>query len=356
MRGAAEAAARIRAAFQAGCRRFDAAIGGLGGCPFAQDALVGNIPTEVIVAELRSAAQACRNSDPLDELIRASAEIAASCCRLGCTDRASPRLPERRRLNYKTILVTENHPIRTITLNRPERRNAMTPEMQMELIGVIEDTAASDAVYWCYRGGRAFCSGLDLSALQSMRDKTAAEHRTDAERIARLFVALYELPVPTIAAVNGAAIAGGTGLATICDFTLATPAAKFGFTEVRIGFVPALVSAFLALQVGDKRSRDLLLTGRLFDAAEAHRIWVSSMRSWSGKSWPSACRRWQKSLMRKQPAVDKRNQTVACGAEQSLARRGDRAAMEANAESRETADFREGVSAFLEKRKPVWQK
>ena len=78
------------------------------------------------------------------------------------------------------------------------------------------------------------------------------------------------LPMPTIAAVNGPAIAGGTGLATLCDFTLATPAARFGFTEVRIGFVPALVSAFLALQVGDKRCRDLLLTGRLFGATEAH--------------------------------------------------------------------------------------
>ena len=126
---------------------------------------------------------------------------------------------------------------------------------------------------WCLTGaGEAFCSGLDLSALQDMQDKSAAEHRADAERIARLFLALYELPMPTVAAVHGAAIAGGAGLAMICDFTLATPAAKFGFTEVRIGFVPALVSAFLALQIGEKRSRDLLLTGRLFDAGEAHRF------------------------------------------------------------------------------------
>ena len=79
---------------------------------------------------------------------------------------------------------------------------------------------------------------LILSALQAMSDKTAAEHRADAERIAQLFRTLYELPIPTIAAVHGAAIAGGTGLATLCDFTLATPAAKFGFTEARIGFVP----------------------------------------------------------------------------------------------------------------------
>ena len=117
--------------------------------------------------------------------------------------------------------------------------------------------------------GEAFCSGLDLSALQGMNDKSADEHRLDAERIAKLFRTLYELPKPTIAAVHGAAIAGGTGIATLCDFTLATPAAKFGYTEVRIGFVPAVVSAFLALQVGDKRARDLLLTGRLFDAGEA---------------------------------------------------------------------------------------
>ncbi len=166
-------------------------------------------------------------------------------------------------MNYTTILVADNPPVRTITLNRPERRNAMTPEMQTELIAAFEDAAASVCRVLVLTGaGDAFCSGLDLSALQAMNDKTAAEHRADAERIAQLFRTLYELPTPTIAAVHGAAIAGGTGLAMVCDFTLATPAAKFGFTEARIGFVPALVSAFLALQIGDKRSRDLLLTAR----------------------------------------------------------------------------------------------
>src|ERR1035437_7361313 len=177
------------------------------------------------------------------------------------------------KLSYSTILVTNNPPIRTITLQRPERRNAMTPEMQMELISAMEAAAASDCRMLVLAGaGEAFCSGLDLSALQDMKGKTAADNRVDAERITRLFLTLYELPMPTIAAVHGAAIAGGTGLATICDFTLATPVATFGFTEVRIGFVPALVSAFLALQVGDKRSRDLLLTGRLFGAEEVFKL------------------------------------------------------------------------------------
>ncbi len=110
--------------------------------------------------------------------------------------------------------------------------------------------------------------------LQGAKDKSAAEHRADAERVAKLFRTLYELPKPTIAKVHGAAVAGGTGLATICDFTLAVPTAKFGYTEARIGFVPALVSAYLVLQIGEKRARDLLLTGRLFDAAEGYRVGV----------------------------------------------------------------------------------
>ena len=121
----------------------------------------------------------------------------------------------------------------------------MTPQMQDELIAAMEEAAAGDCRVVVLEGaGEAFCSGLDLSVLQGAKDKSAAEHRADAERVARFFRTLYELPKPTIAKVQGAAVAGGTGLATICDFTLAVPTAKFGFTEARIGFVPALVSAY----------------------------------------------------------------------------------------------------------------
>src|SRR5262249_40176 len=102
--------------------------------------------------------------------------------------------------------------------------------------------------------------------------KSSDGNLADSRRMAELFRRLYEFPKPTIAAVNGAAIAGGTGLATMCDFTLAIPEAKFGYTEVRIGFVPAVVSSILVWQVGHKVARDLLLTGRIFDAHEAHRL------------------------------------------------------------------------------------
>lgn len=259
-------------------------------------------------------------------------------------------------MNHKTILVTDSHSVRTVTLNRPERRNAMTQEMQLELIGVMEETAAAQFSALILTGaGDAFCSGLDLSELRTMRDKTAAEHRSDVERLARLFVSLYELPIPTIAAVNGPAIAGGTGLATLCDFTLASPDARFGFTEVRIGFVPALVSAFLALQVGDKRCRDLLLTGRLFGATEALQMGLVNEVVQREELEPRA-QALAKSLMDNSPQSISATKQLLAAQNRAWLDAAIVAAMQANAKSRETADFREGVSAFLEKRKPIWKR
>src|SRR5205823_10790088 len=110
---------------------------------------------------------------------------------------------------------------------------------------------------------------MDLENLKSLIERTPEQNLKDSETMVRLFRALYEFPKVTIAAVNGAAIAGGTGLAVLCDFTLAVPEAKFGYTEVKIGFVPAIVSTFLLRQVGEKHARDLLLTGRIIGIEEA---------------------------------------------------------------------------------------
>ena len=257
-------------------------------------------------------------------------------------------------MNYTTILVTDKASIRTITLNRPERRNAMAPGMQVELIAAMEAAAADNCRVLVFAGaGDAFCSGLDLSVLHEAR--TAAEHRADAERIATLFRTLYELPVPTIAAVHGAAVAGGTGLATICDFTLATPAAKFGFTEARIGFVPAVVSAYLTLQLGDKRSRDLLLTGRIFDAAEAYRLGLVN-EVVSSESLAERVQVLAETLVANSPQALAATKQLLAAQNKAWLDAAIEAALEANAQARETADFREGVAAFLEKRKPVWTK
>ena len=257
-------------------------------------------------------------------------------------------------MSYSTILVADDELIRTITLNRPERRNAMTPEMQLELIAALEEAATASCRVVVLKGaGDAFCSGLDLAVLQSMNDKSAADHRADAERIAKLFRTLYELPKPTIAAVQGPAIAGGTGLATICDFTLAVPTARFGYTEARIGFVPAVVSAYLALQIGDKQARNLLLTGRVFDAAEAHRlglvIEVVPPDALEERVYALAhllAENSPESLAATKRLLAAQNKTWL---DMAIA-----LAMDANAQARETADFKEGLAAFLEKRKPVW--
>lgn len=258
-------------------------------------------------------------------------------------------------MGYSTILVADEDGVRTITLNRPERRNAMTPEMQDELIAAMDDAAASNCRVVVLAGaGEAFCAGLDLNALQAMSSRSEAEHKGDAERVARLFRTLYELTKPTIAAVHGAAVAGGTGVATICDFTLAVPAAKFGYTEVRIGFVPALVSAYLALQVGEKSARDLLLTGRLFSAEEACRIGLVN-EVVPPENLRQRVVELSAVLKANSPASIAATKRLLAEQNQAWLDRAMELAMAANAGARRTPDFREGVTAFLEKRRPVWQ-
>ncbi|MGH9604126.1 MAG: enoyl-CoA hydratase/isomerase family protein [Terracidiphilus sp.] len=259
-------------------------------------------------------------------------------------------------MSYSTILVEDDRPLRTIRLNRPEQRNAMTPEMQEELIAALKEAAMCGCRAVVLAGaGEAFCSGLDLSALKAMEGKSAAEHRADAERTARLFRTLYEMPVATIAAVHGPAIAGGAGLAAICDFSLAAPEARFGFTEVKIGFVPALVSVFLALQMGDKRSRGLLLTGRIFSADDA---WTLGLVN---EVVPA------EDLARHVHALGTllaANSPEAIAATKRLMSARNKAwldaeiaeAVEASVAAREMGDFREGIAAFLGKRKAVWGK
>ena len=176
-------------------------------------------------------------------------------------------------MSYNQVQLDYDGGIATLTLNRPEKRNAISYELIRELLAALVEVAESRARVLILTGaGKAFCSGMDLEDLKGLIGRTLEQSVEDSQTMARLFCTIYDFPKPTIAAVNGAAIAGGTGLATLCDFTLAVPEAKFGYTEVRIGFVPAIVSTFLLRQVGEKVARDLLLTGRLFDATEALHI------------------------------------------------------------------------------------
>lgn len=256
---------------------------------------------------------------------------------------------------YNSILVEDADEIRSITLNRPEKRNALNSQMIGELISAFEDTARSSCRALILTGaGKAFCAGLDLEQLQQMECRTCEEHRADSEQVARLLRTLYDMPKPTIAAVNGAAIAGGTGLATLCDFTLAFPDATFGYTEVKIGFVPAIVSSFLVRQVGEKKARELLLTGRIFDAHEAHQLGLVTRIITRHEVLLLEALRLAEMLLKNSPeSLRWTKKLLSENSRPELDRQLD-FAIDCNAEARETADFHEGIRSFLEKRKPQW--
>ena len=254
-----------------------------------------------------------------------------------------------------TLLIDDRGPIRTLTLNRPERRNALTPELQQALIEAFEAAAMDRQIQLLILtgSGQSFCAGLDLATLHTMREQTPAQLEADAARIARIFAALYELPIPTIAAVNGHAIAGGAGLATLCDFTLAVPGANFAYTEARIGFIPALVSAYLVLQVGEKRARDLLLTARMVPAEEACRLGliteVVGTADLAARTQALAA-----TLLANSPASLRAIKQLLAAQQRPWLEHALAASTQANAQIRSTPDFHEGVAAFLEKRPPVW--
>jgi len=257
-------------------------------------------------------------------------------------------------MDYKTIQLDYDGTVATITLNRPEKRNAISFELIDDLLRALEEVSRSEAIVLIVTGaGKAFCSGMDLDNLKSLLGRSPEQNLQDSKTMVQLFRSLYEFRKVTIAAVNGPAVAGGTGLAFLCDFTLATPDAKFGYTEVRIGFVPAIVSTFLLRQVGEKQARDLLLTGRIFGAEEAVRMGLVS-EIVPTENLMARARELAALLMENSSAsLIATKQLLTDHARAELDSQIE-AALHENAAIRATADFREGISSFLEKRKPVW--
>jgi methylglutaconyl-CoA hydratase len=257
-------------------------------------------------------------------------------------------------MTYNTIQLTHDSGVATITLNRPDKRNAISFELIDDLLRALQEVEASDAIVLILTGaGKAFSSGMDLDNLKALIGRSPEQNLQDSETMVRLFRTLYEFPKVTIAAVNGAAIAGGTGLALLCDFTLAVPEAKFGYTEVRIGFVPAIVSTFLLRQVGEKQARDLLLTGRIIGAEEAARMGLVN-EVVPPETLMIRARELAALLMANSPASLRATKQLLSDHARAELDLQIEAAVRENAAIRTTADFREGIVSFLEKRKPVW--
>ena len=174
----------------------------------------------------------------------------------------------------KPIIYAVEGAVALVTMNRPEKRNALNDALVSALKDALRDADADEAVRVVLLTGTGadFCSGADLSALQKISESSILENLEDARGLMELFALLRRVRVPVVAAVRGRALAGGCGLATACDIVLASRSARFGYPEVRIGFVPAMVAAILRRNVSEKRAFELLARGAEIGAEEAERI------------------------------------------------------------------------------------
>lgn len=254
------------------------------------------------------------------------------------------------------ITVEQDGAVLTIALNRPEVHNAMTPTMIAELTAVFQAVASQNdvRVVVLTGNGRSFCAGADLSFMRAAADYTFAENVQDGEGIFELMLMIEQCPRPVIGRVNGAAIGGGVGLVSSCDIVVAVERAKFGFSETRLGIVPAVISPFVLGKIGANNARELFLTGERFDAAKAKQIGLVnyvvaedeletavSERVYQLLQAAPGAQSAAKTLIRKvanQPKAEMRSYTS-----------------ELIAKLRASDEGREGMSSFLEKRKPWWQ-
>ncbi|PWS28957.1 methylglutaconyl-CoA hydratase [Pedobacter yonginense] len=246
--------------------------------------------------------------------------------------------------------------VATITINRPEKRNALNPQLISELTEALIDASEDDLVKVIIlkANGDAFSAGADLEYLQQLQNNTFEENVADSNKLKKLFTTIYYLPKVVIAQVEGHAIAGGCGLANVCDIVFATPESKFGYTEVKIGFVPAIVSCFLVRKVSETVAKEILLTGKSFSAQQAleykliNFVTNSSEINLKVKEFAlSLCNESSGNSL----SITKQliTQTTNPSLEKSL-----ETAVQINARVRESDDFKKGIASFLNKEKINW--
>lgn len=243
-----------------------------------------------------------------------------------------------------------------LTLNRPEKRNALSPELVAEL-RLAFDKAEQDATVKLVvlkANGESFCAGADLGYLQQLQKFSFEENLADSQNLKELFLRIYSLKKVVIAQVQGHALAGGCGLATVCDFTFAVPEAKFGYTEVRIGFIPALVAVFLIRKIGEQNARQLLLTGELIKAETAHTLGLIT-KVVPPDDLEACVNQFAQNLIKQNSAqsmqLTKRliNDVQNLTLEEALNH-----AAHQNAKARATEDCKKGIAAFLNKQEIKW--
>ncbi|GHA54432.1 enoyl-CoA hydratase/isomerase family protein [Pontibacter akesuensis] len=243
-----------------------------------------------------------------------------------------------------------------ITLSRPEKRNALNFEVVTELkraFAFAEEDEASKVIV-LRAAGKVFCAGADLEYLQRLQENDYHENLLDSTHLMELFRMIYTLKKVVIAQIHGHAIAGGCGLAAICDFGFTVPEAKFGYTEVKIGFIPAIVKVFLLRKIGEAKAKQLLLTGDLISATEAEEIglvnWVVPAEELESRVFAFAqklCAENSKQSMEATKEMIARVQGMSL-------EEGLQYAAEMNAVARSSEDCQRGIAAFLNKEQIKW--
>lgn len=254
------------------------------------------------------------------------------------------------------IRFEEKDRIGYITLDRPEKRNALNAQVVSELKAAFDRAEASDnvKVIILRANGKAFCAGADLGYIQQLQKNTYEENLEDSNHLKELFYKIYTCSKVVIAQVHGHAIAGGCGLATVCDFSFSVPEAKFGYTEVRIGFIPAIVKVFLIRKIGEMRAKELLLSGELITAERAEEIGLINDVEW-GEDLEDAVYSFASNLIRNNSGQSMELTKKMIAEVQSMSLEdGLSYAAEMNAKARGTEDCRKGIASFLEKKEISW--
>jgi len=243
-----------------------------------------------------------------------------------------------------------------ITLNRPEKRNALNYEVVRQLKLAFERAENDEAckVVVLEATGDVFCAGADLAYLQTLAQNTYPENLYDSTHLMQLFHQVYTLKKVVIAQVHGHAIAGGCGLAAVCDLVFSVPTAQFGYTEVKIGFIPAIVSVFLLRKIGESGTKQLLLTGDLISAEEARQIGLINYVV-APTQLATAVFEFAQKLCRENSAqsMELVKEMIYRLPDMNLNQSLPYAA-EMNATARGTADCQRGLKAFLKKEKFDW--
>lgn len=256
----------------------------------------------------------------------------------------------------KPVLTKVADRIGYITLNRPEKRNALSPDLILGLKDAFVEMDDRDdvKVIILRANGKAFCAGADLSYLQEMQAFTFEENLEDSNRLKDLFSLIFTMPKVVIAQIQGHALAGGSGLVTVCDFGFSVPEALFGYTEVRIGFVPALVSVFLHEQIGGAKTQELLLSGGLITAAKASELGLIT-EVVGDDSLEKEVIGFAKKLIHQNSGFSMgQTKKLLRALSQESRERGLKMAAEINAAARSHEDCVKGISSFLNKTEPNW--